>query len=54
MIEGGLKERVMVAFTWDQRALESLVDIYRGDFLSTALFVPIMEVANKSINSWVS
>ena len=37
-----------------QRALESWVDIYRGDFSSTALFVPIMAVANESRNSWVS
>ena len=48
------KERVVVALTWGQRALESWVDIYRGDFSSTALFVPIMAVANESANSCVS
>ena len=48
------KERVVVALTCGQRALESWVDIYRGDFSSTALIVPIMAVANESANSCVS
>ena len=48
------KERVVVALTLGQRAVESLVDSYRGDFSSKTLFVPIMAVPNESTNSWVS
>ena len=34
-------------------AFDHRLTIYCGDFSSMALFVPIMAVANESIDSWV-